>query len=143
MSQFDGPRSTNPEKPDWSELDADPKFQENFLVFLRILLAEKKFGQEIYEDYEMLSILKELKYSSSKGQTQDVNDLGAFNGVVARVSKDGPSVNEIYLFEEKTKRLKTLEEVIAFSKEENIEITSEELAQAKKNVIELMEDDTK
>jgi hypothetical protein len=117
MSQFEGPKNPSPEKPDWSELDSDPIFQKNLVTNLEILILEKKFGVEFYENYQMLSLRKMLETPLSDGEVL---------------------ISEVADFEDRLGKIKTVEGLIVFAKAENLEITPKELEEAKKHTIEFM-----
>jgi len=118
MSDLEGPQK--PKSNEWTELDKDPKLQLNILICLKIFILEKKFGKEFYEEYEHLSIKKVLE-----DPTVNV----------------GPLIPEVGAFEKKLHSIKTVEEMIAFAKEEKIPITSDDMELLKKQAVQFMAED--
>ena len=122
MSNLEGSQNPNPKKPaDWTELDSDPKFQESFLRLLSILLLNKKFGKDFYESYRRFNINKAF-------ESQSMSEFFK-----------NPLIPEIAQFEEKIAEIKTVQEMFSFAKAENIEITPEEINEAKIDTIDLMD----
>lgn len=137
MSQFEGPQNPNFEKPIWNELETDPKFQENFMVYLKLLVLEKKFGAEFYENYQILSMRKALENDKGEVVMPKVLDNETLRKGFANVFEN-PLIPEVAALENKLQKIKTAEGLLAFAKKEGVEITSEEIEQSKKHTITFM-----
>jgi|SRR3989338_10686734 len=121
------------EGPDWSELESDPKFQEELLLAMKITLLEKRFGEEFFWEHDHLSFRKALENESGEVKEPTTNEevLEA-----ARQADLNPLLPEVDEFARLVFATRSMKDLYGFAKMQDIELTADDINKAKKLAIE-------
>lgn len=124
-----------PNNPDWAELEKDPKFEKILLTYLAILLLNKKFGADFYEEYSNLNIRR--KFEGLTGEIIPPKDDEELIEKFKDAIRD-PLIPEIAAYERKIGSIKSISEMLAFAKDEGLEFSAEEMQTERKEALDFM-----
>ena len=129
------PNKGKPETLDWKLLEKDTNFQKHLLTRLQIMLLEKKFGREIYEEFDSLNIRAQLE--DSTGQVKIPKTEAELIEAVVKAERN-PIIPEIVEFRNKVTNMGTINEIMALADREGLKFTSEEIEQARNDALIVM-----
>ena len=119
-------------EPNWTELENDPRFLEELLLELQIRIPEKKFGEELWWKHRQLSGRRAME--DQQGNFRRPETTEDFAKAMA-ASSESPLIPEMGQLEKDLEQADTLEKMLVVANKHGVEITSEEMHEAKKGAL--------
>jgi hypothetical protein len=117
-----------PIDPNWEELEKDPQFIEELVMALGVILEVKKFGDTFLSTHDNMAYRKLLE--NEEGQVQENAPFGQKLEALLN-SENNPLLPEIGNFRKEKSKAKTVDDLFRLAKKHDIEITSEDMSEAR------------
>ena len=118
------------------EMEKDPRFQNYYTYGLGIIILHKKFGEQFFDEHERLAIHQ--AFENEHGYVSLPQDLDEF---VKKIKERKDLIPEVGEFRKKVEAITNPTDMLQFAQNEHIEITPEDIAEAKNMALEGLIDD--